>query len=328
LLLLWVPLVLAVAAGGQVLAQEPDSLPAGLIGVTSHRLEPVMALGGYGDGAGEMAFPQGVAVDGLGRIFVADTGNNRVLRFDPEGSYLGEFGGLGFELGRFDGPQDLFVGEALQLWVLDGENLRVVRYDLRGNLVGLVFDMASEEVRARLGLVRPGGLAADTGGLLYVTDASGDRLIVYQTLNGEISELGGFGTQPGRLRFPTGVAVDDRGTIAVADGGNSRIQALDAFGGFVRAWPLSGKHEMGRVSVVWLPERRLAVAESDSSRISVVAFDGRLLARLEERGSGPGQLAKPGALTVDRSGRIYVADTDNHRVQVFELVERNDETAP
>jgi DNA-binding beta-propeller fold protein YncE len=273
-----------------------------------------------------MTFPQGVAVDGVGRLFVADTGNNRVLRFDPEGNYIGEFGGLGFELGRFDGPRDLFVGEALQLWVLDGENLRVVRYDLRGNLVGLVFDMASEEVRARLGLVRPGGLAADTGGLLYVTDTAGDRLIVYQTLNGEISELGGFGTQPGRLRFPTGVAVDDRGTIAVADGGNARIQALDAFGGFVRAWPLSGEHEANHVSVAWLPDRRLAVAEADSSRISVVAFDGRLLARIDERGSARGQLAKPHAVAVDRSGRIYVADTENHRVQIFKLVERQDDS--
>jgi DNA-binding beta-propeller fold protein YncE len=282
----------------------------------------LQVLGEFGDGPGQMAFPQGVAVDGVGRIFVADTGNQRVLRFDAEGGYLGEFGGLGFELGRFDDPRDLFVGDALQLWVLDGENLRVVRYDLRGNLVGLVFDMASEKVRARLGLVRPGGISADTGGLLYVTDTAGDRLIVYQTLNREISELGGFGTQPGRLRFPTGVAVDDRGTIAVADGGNSRIQALDAFGGFVRAWPLSGEHGGGRVSVVWLPERRLAVVEADSSRVSVLAADGRLLARVEERGSDPGQLAKPHAVAADRSGRIYVADTENHRVQIFELVER------
>jgi tripartite motif-containing protein 71 len=299
-----------------------DSLPAGWTGDLPDRLEVEGILGTYGSGPGQMAYPEGVAVDNLGRVFVADTGNNRVLRFDSAGVFLGEFGGFGFEEGRFDKPRDLFIGGTLSLLVLDGENARVVKYDLEGRLLGTVVDLASSEAQRELGLVRPGGLAGDTGGSLFVSDAGGDRVLGLDALGGGLRIIGGFGSQPGRFRHPSGLTVSARGTLLVADGGNTRVQALDAFGGFLRAWPLSGPTYSGRVSLAWLPGGRLAIAESDSSRVTVLSSEGRVIARLDRRGRQAGEIDRPAALAVDRSGRLYVADTQNHRVQVFRLVER------
>lgn len=328
-----IPLALAlvlvpIGVEGSEPARARDSTIVVISGNTEYELRLKQILGAYGDGPGEMTYPQGVAVDGVGRIFVSDTGNHRVIRFDPEGRYLGEFGGLGFEPGRFDTPRDLFIGEALQVWVLDGENRRIVKYDLRGNLLGLVLDLESEDVRFSLGSIRPGGLSADSGGRLFITDTAADRVVTYEPLSGELNELGGYGSQPGRFRYPTGITVEERGTLLIADGGNRRVQALDGFGGFVRAWPMSGAHPSGRVSVAWLPQNRLAVAEADSSVLRILAEDGRLLAERAIAGDGAGELANPHAVTADRSGLIYVADTDNHRIQIFEFVEKRSESAP
>jgi DNA-binding beta-propeller fold protein YncE len=270
-----------------------------------------------------MAYPEGVAVDDLGRVFVADTGNNRILRFDQAGIFLGEFGGFGFEPDRFDKPRDLVINRSLSLWVLDGENARVVKYDLEGRLIGVGVDFESGQAQGLLGRVLPGGLAGEPGGFLYLTDTAGDRLITLNPLGGGVNVLGGYGSQPGRFRHPTGVTVSGKGTILVGDGGNGRVQALDSFGSFLRAWPLvGGEQREDRVAVCWLPGARLAIAERDSSRLTVMSQDGHLLARLDARGSGRAQLDHPSALAADQLGRLYVADTENHRVQVFRLVER------
>jgi hypothetical protein len=108
----------------------------------------------------------------------------------------------------------------------------------------------------------------------------------------------------------------------VGDGGNGRVQALDSFGSFQRAWPLSGPSSEGKVAVSWLPGGRLAIAEQDSSRLTVLSSDGRLVARLDARGSRPGEINRPSALASDRLGRLFVADTENHRIEVFRLTDR------
>lgn len=287
------------------------------------RLELDGVVGGYGAGPGQMAYPEGVAVDDLGRLFVADTGNDRILRFDQAGVFLGESGGFGFDAGRFDKPRDLVINRSLSLWVLDGENARVMKYDLEGRLIGTVVDFKSGEAQGLFGRVIPGGLGGEPGGYLYVADTAGDRLLGINPLGGGVSILGGFGSQPGRFRHPTGVTVSGRGTLLVADGGNARVQALDNFGSFLRAWPLAGEEPDGRVAVCWLAGGRLAIAERDSSRITVMSAEGRVLARLEAGGSRPGQIDHPSALATDRLGRLYVADTDNHRIQVFRLDDRS-----
>ena len=71
----------------------------------------------------------------------------------------------------------------------------------------------------------------------------------------------------------------------------------------------------------------VAACESDSSRLTVFAADGKLLAQLASRGSKPGMLDAPSAVAADRLGRIYVADTRNHRVQVFRIVARRGDAA-
>lgn len=315
---------LCLLSSGCSVSPEPTPLPSdrvsqNLTGSTERQLVFERTIGTYGTGPGQMAFPRGVAVDPVGRLFVADTGNHRILQFDPAGVFLAEFGGLGFEVGRFHGPRDLVVGETLDLLVLDGENRRVVRYDLDGNLIGVALDLGPEGPNLGLGWFEVSGMGAASWGTVFLSDAEGSRLLAYEPLNGAFRVLGGYGDAPGFFHGPTGLALNDQGSLLVADGGNGRVQALDSRGAFVRAWPLADGETPGHIAVAWLRDGLVAVAEAAHSRLSVLSPGGRTLAVLARAGEKEGELRSPSALAVDRHQRIYVADTDNHRISVFRL---------
>jgi DNA-binding beta-propeller fold protein YncE len=275
------------------------------------------AVGKFGVGPGELSGPLGVTVDPKGRALVADAGNHRIARFDTAGVWLGEFGGFGYDDNRFDRPSVVWSGGALAVWVLDQGNARVVKYDLDGRLLGVLVQLRSDEVRARLDLVEPGGLAVDKGGQLFVTDASADRVLLFDPLGAVLTPRGGFGTQPGRFDRPSGIAVDERGRLLVADAGNRRVQLLDAFGEALAAWPLDrGMTGKEGLAVAFGPDGSWALADRASGTIVVRDVRGVPLARLDAHVKGD---PRPGGVAFDAEGRLLVTDARNHRLLWYRL---------
>jgi tripartite motif-containing protein 71 len=308
-----------VARAAAAVAADSSSAPAeSTLTAPPYTLVAEKAFGGFGVGAGQLSAPAGVAVDPLGRILIADSGNHRIERFDSSGVFVGEFGGFGYDDNRFDRPTSLFVGGTLGLWVLDQGNARVVKYDLEGRLLGVVVDLRSDAMRAKLGTVDPGGLSADRGGELYITDLAADRVIVFDPLGAVVGEWGGFGAQPGRFAKPGGVAVDARGRLLVGDAGNRRVQLLDSFGGSVAQYPLdpemTGK---GGVAVAFGPDSVWAMVDRASGRIAVRTLDGVTLARWAPLAKGD---PRPGAVAFDDAGRLLVTDARASMVTRFRRV--------
>ena len=103
---------------------------------------------------------------------------------------------------------------------------------------------------------------------------------------------GTIGTEPGQFNHPRGVAVDRDGNVYVVDSDNHRVQVFDANGTFLRAWG----SQCNLAS-------ELGCADLDG--------DGPMA-------YGDGQFQEPWGITVSDDGRVYVADTWNHRIQVFD----------
>ncbi|MGH7725224.1 MAG: NHL repeat-containing protein [Candidatus Eiseniibacteriota bacterium] len=275
-------------------------------------LVPERTYGRFGVRAGELTTPEGIAIDPRGQVLVADTGNHRVVRFDSTGVTLGEFGGFGYDPGRFDRPTDLFVGGTLNIWVLDRGNARIVKYDIEGRFIGVIVDLESDPVRARLGLIQPTGFSSDQGGELYVADRAGDRVIVFDPLGAVLDVRGGFGTQGGRFHDPTGVAVDARARLLVADGGNARVQLLDSFGGAMGSFALAeGMTGREGLSVAFGPGGTWALADRATGRLAWWDARGRLLARYAPSGKKD---LWAGSVAFDGGGRLYLSDPRAHRV--------------
>jgi sugar lactone lactonase YvrE len=132
---------------------------------------------------------------------------------------------------------------------------------------------------------------------------------------------GGSGlAEPGFFSLPQKAAVDSDGNIYVTDLGNKRVQKFDNNGVFVTAWGNSNEN------VEFLEPTGIAVYDDlvfvvDSKLGTVQKFDsiGTLIAKWGGVGKEKGQFTKPNGIAVSKDGIVYVADTENHRVQKFTL---------
>ena len=162
------------------------------------------------------------------------------------------------------------------------------------------------------------GLSPD-GDRLYVADARGGQLVVFDFRKQKVSrftpDLGGF-------QAPFNVAVDAQENIYVSDPPTKTVSAYKKTG--ERLWAVSG--DLERPTGLALDETRKLLYVADSSRVlydthRVLAYDlqGHRLRQVgQQRGSDPGEFNFPLYLAVDPDGNLYVGDSMNFRVQVFD----------
>src|SRR4030067_2497555 len=79
--------------------------------------------------------PQGLAIDSEGNIYIADTGNNRIVKTDSLGNFIKETGGFGWGEGQFNQPTNLGLDYGLNLYVVDSQNKRLTRLDKNLNFI-------------------------------------------------------------------------------------------------------------------------------------------------------------------------------------------------
>jgi subtilisin family serine protease/sugar lactone lactonase YvrE/protocatechuate 3,4-dioxygenase beta subunit len=140
-----------------------------------------------------------------------------------------------------------------------------------------------------------------------------------------ISSFGSYGAGNGQLYNPSGVVLGSN-HVYVLDTLNSRIAVFDRN---THAWAFNygqGGTANGRFAspsgIARHPTlNRIAVADTLNSRIQVFTFDGTGALTHERSigtyGAGNGQFNKPGGIAIDAAGRMIVADTDNHRIQIL-----------
>ena len=287
-------------------------------------IEPPELLGSWGESGhdpGELFRPTGIAV-GPSAVFVADTGNDRVQAFEPDGTFLRAFGDSGEAPGQFRRPMDLDIDAAGLVYVAEFGGDRVQ-----------VFTPSGDLVRTFRGENTPAGSFDGAAGVLvspvgdvYVADFYNHRAVRFGAGGEYMGILGVPGrVLSGRLHYPTDLAwLPDQ--LIVADAYNNRVQLLSREGKPISRW--GGPFGLGlpgsrggwfRVATGVATDRlgRVYVADFENHRIQVFDNKGHLLSVFGARGSDPGEFERPTDLDVAADGRIYVVDFGNHRVQVF-----------
>lgn len=272
--------------------------------------------------------PGGVAL-AHDRIYVADTGHDRIAVFDREGELLGTGGETGSDPGDFRRPMRLTAGPGGNLYVTDLLNDRVQVFDPRGRVLRTYGPDGDVRVRFR----QPAGVDLDADDNLYVAEFTGQRV---QKLSPSGERLGTWGRgnttgywHYGYFNYPTDVAVAPGGDFYVADTFNDRVKhygadgsRLGVWGGIVglntpgpfRGWfrgayglAVRGDHE----------DARVLVADFGNHRVQVFDRAGSFLTAFGSRGSGPGQLTQPTDVALGPNGTVYVNDFANDRIQVW-----------
>jgi sugar lactone lactonase YvrE len=241
--------------------------------------------------------PAGVAVDPGGNVYIADSGNNRVVKETLSG---GSYSQSTIPTSALDDPGGVAVDAGGNVYIADVENNRVLKETASGGSY-------SESTLPTSALDLPAGVAVDAGGNVYIADSGHNRVLQETPSGGTYTEST---VATSTLDFPTGVAVDASDNLYISDTLNSRVLKETLSGGSYTesTIPVSTARPSG-------------IAVDGSGNVYVVDGVGQRV--LQETQSGGtytesllASLAVNGAsgVAIDASGNVYIADTGNNQV--------------
>jgi sugar lactone lactonase YvrE len=279
----------------------PQTLPP----LPLERLWTAGAPGQCGNELGQFAAPRGLSVDPqAGRLYVADTGNRRIVSLGLDGS---DFQVLPIE--ALEEPVDVAVTPEGDLLVLDTVAPRLVRVSL---LTG-----ARSDIPLPAGFYRPRGLDVDASGLIYIADTGGARVAVTGADGVVLAEFGGPGSSLGAGQ-PADVVTAGTSLWAIA-AEHGRLWRLDTGGSLTAIQPtdtLQGPHlahiatPVGDRLFLSDPARRLVLMLAETGRPTGALADAGAFLRPTGVAAWPAPAlpdspAPPGALT------LAVADAES-----------------
>lgn len=259
--------------------------------------------GGPADSA-RLSSPHAVVTDALGKLWIADTGNNRIRKIGANdtiatvaGTGTSSFAGDGGPAigAQFNKPSGMAMDKSGSLYIADAANHRVRKITQAGT-VSTIAGSGTQGFSGDGGsaltasLNQPSSIAFDTTGNLFIADAGNNRIRKVDT-GGTISTVAGTGIAgyagdggpalSAKLNFPAGIAVDKSGNIFIADTYNNRVRYV----------------------------------ESSSGHISNVAGNGYFGYMGDGIGAGYAQMKHPLGVALDTAGNIYITDTGNNCVR-------------
>jgi len=261
--------------------------------------------GGLATGA-SLSYPNGLAVDSSGNLFIVDAYNSNVRKVSTTGIITTVAGGGG--AGGFGGdgglatkailnlPTAVAVDKSGNLYILDTGNDRVRMVNASTGVISTIAGSGNSGYSGDGGpainasFSNPGGLTIDSSGNLYIADTN--NAVIREISGGTINLVAGVPNKGGytgdgvqatktNLSFPRGVAVDASGNLYIADTGNERIRRVS--GGIINT--IAGTSQAG--------------FGGDGSAATSAMF------------------STPAAVAVDASGNVYVEDLDNNRIRRF-----------
>jgi len=264
-------------------------------------------------GEHELRQPFDVAVDEAGNLFVTDTG--RVHKFGPDGTILAQFGDEGEEALQLAGG--LALDAAGNVYVADALAHAIKKFNAQGDYLGRFGKHGQDDGD----LDNPMDIALDAQGNLYISEKGNRRV---QVLDAQGRFLRKFGQEGrGRLRDPRSITFDGQGNVYVVDLAEAAVHKYTAGGEYVLTF------EPGRGGDTFLLLRSIAVDDRgrafviDGRNARILQYDteGKYKRIFGGGGRDVGQFANPEGITVDADGRIYIADRDNHRVQILRMLD-------
>lgn len=304
------PVALAFDSSGNLYVADRAGNMVRQVAASTHIISGALSGSASAD-SGSQVFhqPSAVALDRSGRLYVLDQGTGTVRRFSQfrgamvlvagspstNGGYSGDSGpAIHAQLNH---PAGMAFDRAGNLFIADTLNHRVRKLV---SATGTIVTIAGSGTAGYSGdggpaaaaqLSRPGGVAIDSEGNLYIADSAASVIRKVDARTGLISTVAGTGKAgfagdqgpaiAAQLNSPQGVSVDTQGNLFIADTGNQRVRELAARNGIITT--IAGKGSKG------------------------YSGDGGPSARA--------QLNKPYATAIDAAGNLYIADSGNGAVR-------------
>jgi len=268
---------------------------------------------GYGSGDGQLVWPVAMDFDSQENLYVTDEQNHRVTVYDAGWNYRVTWGFFGTGDGEFNGPAGIAIDSEDIIYVVDQHNSRVQKFTAQGEYIlqwGETGDGAGQ-------FNLPWGIAVDSQNNVYIADWRNDRIQKFSPDGQFLAAFGESGEGDGQFHRPSGVAVDLDGNIYVADWGNERVQVLGQDGRFLLK--LRGEATLSKWAEEYFATNPEEKRERDGANL-IPSLPPHLYTPYHISSQTEPYFWGPVSVTLDDSGRLYVAESNRHRIQVYQKV--------
>jgi YD repeat-containing protein len=314
--------------------------PEGSSGQSRPALVYSLQFGTKGTGNGQFTGPAGDAVDAGGNVWVNDFGGDRIEKFSSSGVFIASYGSEGTGGGQFSEPAGVAVNQSSgNVYVVDKGHNRVEELSTGGAFVRTFgfgvsngkaeFEICTSSCEAGIAgsgsgqFNAPHGVAVDSSGNVWVADSENNRLEEFSSTGTFIAAYGSWGTGEGNFKYPTGIAFGN-GKLYVSDDGNYRVQEISTSGAYAGQFGSQGTGNGQFESVNGIAVDPVSggvyVVDAKDDRVEEFMSSGGFVAAYGAKGTGNGQFVEPEGVAVNAAGDVYVADSENDRVEMWEPV--------
>ncbi len=267
-------------------------------------------------------YPSGLETSPDGTVVIADTGNNRVAKFQPDGTPVWSVGAFGAGTGQFDNPRDIGIDSSGNVYVADTRNSRIVKLSPTGQWLGETTGIGGSSSLAfsfQLGV-------SVKGDKIYVGDTGRHRIVVMD-LNFNVLQVvtAVSGTACSNINDNRDATADSAGNIYVAGYKTNQIIKFAPNGTCIKAWGSTGT-DVGQFRTPYgvtthldpvTGQELLYVADGLNNRVQVFTLDGAPVAQFGTSGD-PGQVGTFTTMrrvAVDANGNVWAADLWGDRIE-------------
>lgn len=166
---------------------------------------------------------------------------------------------------------------------------------------------------------RPGSMAIDAQGNLWVVDSNGNRVEKFNEKGEYLSQFGTKGSGNGQLSRPTAIAIAANGNLWVTDSGNKRVEEFTAAGAYVAKFGSAGTGNgqfagTGPEALAIDYHGNIWVADTYGGRLEKFNEAGAFIRSVATKGKGAEQLGQPDGIAIAPGGNVFASDWEDDKV--------------
>lgn len=311
--------MLSLSLGTTMLADVPQ--PADAYAGIVREIKPVQIIQ-----PGDLNAPRNMAIGNDGSIYVVDTGNSRIVKYNSKGESVTTWGSRTPEgqippgPGTFVEPWGIAVDADGNILVADTWNHRIQKFDSDGKFL-LQWGVSGQAGEGLDRLWGPRGLAVASDGRVYVTDAGNKRVVAFSSDGKALFEFGTNGDA--KVDEPVGIALGPDANVYVADTWNMRVAIFSPDGKYLSGFPIQGWKSDSIDNKPYLAvgrDNRIYLTDPEGYRVLVFSTDGKPLFVFGQYGAEDGSFGLPNGLALGLDDSLWISDAGNNRLAHYPAV--------
>ncbi len=278
---------------------------------TTYRYLDYIGTGSNGNGHYEgFNYPDGIAVDAAGNLYVSDRLNNCIYKYNSDGKLILKFGQYSNSSGpdSFNNPGEMTIDKSGNLYIANFGFQNIYVHNSAGVRIN------SWDIRSSTSFETINGLAFDSQNNLYVLCGISRAVKKYTSSGTLLATWGTQGSGNGQFNTPVDLIIDSLDNVYVLDNANSNIQKFSSSGNYITQWGTFGTNN----GQFWYPQnfyidRSGNICVNNNFRVQKFTLQGNYISSFPIMGGN----STPSNCTVDMQGNIYFTDQYYSRVLKF-----------